>query len=87
MTKFSGKFERKNDYNLIMNKLNYKLISRIKVSFVICRDSKEILKQLNPEEKREFTSKENSRLLSLGTTPSYSSPRREKALKIYLDSK
>ena len=45
------------------------------------RDRLEPLKELSPEERKELTSKENSR-----TSSSYSSPRRERALKIYLDS-
>ncbi|KAG5319610.1 UBP47 hydrolase, partial [Pseudoatta argentina] len=49
------------------------------------RDNKEKPKQLNADEVMEIASKENSRLTPLSTTSSYS-PRRERALKIYLDT-
>ncbi|XP_014476405.1 PREDICTED: ubiquitin carboxyl-terminal hydrolase 47 isoform X4 [Dinoponera quadriceps] len=50
------------------------------------RDSRENPKRLNPDEVMEIAFKENSRLTPLSTTSSYS-PRRERALKIYLDTK
>ncbi|XP_029160732.1 ubiquitin carboxyl-terminal hydrolase 47 isoform X2 [Nylanderia fulva] len=49
------------------------------------RDNREKPKQLNPDEVMEIAFKENSRLTPLTTTSSYS-PRRERALKIYLDT-
>lgn len=56
-------------------------------SVALYRDSREDVKKLTQEERREIKNKEKSQLMGLGTTPSYSSPRRERALKIYLDSK
>ncbi|XP_046413365.1 ubiquitin carboxyl-terminal hydrolase 47 isoform X1 [Neodiprion fabricii] len=55
-------------------------------SVVYFRDSREEPKQLSSEELKEIASKESSRLTSLSSTSSYS-PRRERALKIYLDTK
>ncbi|XP_036142205.1 ubiquitin carboxyl-terminal hydrolase 47 isoform X2 [Monomorium pharaonis] len=49
------------------------------------RDNREKPKHLNPDEVMEIALKENSRLTPLSTTSSYS-PRRERALKIYLDT-
>ncbi|XP_070171838.1 ubiquitin carboxyl-terminal hydrolase 47 isoform X1 [Polyergus mexicanus] len=49
------------------------------------RDNREKPKQLNADEVMEIAFKENSRLTPLTTTSSYS-PRRERALKIYLDT-
>ncbi|XP_067211967.1 ubiquitin carboxyl-terminal hydrolase 47 isoform X3 [Linepithema humile] len=49
------------------------------------RDNREKPKQLNADEVMEIAFKENSRLTPLSTTSSYS-PRRERALKIYLDT-
>ncbi|XP_067012676.1 ubiquitin carboxyl-terminal hydrolase 47 isoform X2 [Anabrus simplex] len=51
---------------------------------IFYRDSREEVKQLTNEERREITSKENSRGGKLGTVSTYS-PRKERALKIYLD--
>lgn len=55
--------------------------------FKSIRNSEEQLKELSSEERRELTGKENTRMERLGcsTTSTYS-PRRERALKIYLDS-
>lgn len=45
------------------------------------------MKELTTEERRELSSKEKSRLDRLGSmSSSRFSPRRERALKIYLDS-
>lgn len=48
------------------------------------RDSTEELMELSEEERNELMKKESSRLLKTGHRVSYS-PRKEKALKIYLD--
>lgn len=48
------------------------------------RDSTEDLMDLSEEERNELMKKESSRLLKTGHRVSYS-PRKEKALKIYLD--
>lgn len=48
------------------------------------RDSTEELMDLSEEERNELMKKESSRLLKTGHRVSYS-PRKEKALKIYLD--
>lgn len=53
---------------------------------ILFRDSRENPKQLNPDEVMEIAFKENSRLTPLSNASSYS-PRRERALKIYLDTK
>jgi len=53
--------------------------------FFVFRDNREKPKQLNADEVMEIAFKENSRLTPLSTTSSYS-PRRERALKIYLDT-
>lgn len=50
----------------------------------LCRDSTEELMELSEEERNELMKKESSRLLKTGHRVSYS-PRKEKALKIYLD--
>ncbi|XP_048515224.1 ubiquitin carboxyl-terminal hydrolase 47 isoform X2 [Athalia rosae] len=50
------------------------------------RDSREKLKTLSVDEFTEIASKENSRLMSQSSAATCS-PRRERALKIYLDSK
>lgn len=55
-------------------------------SVLYFRDSREEQKQLSADELKEIASKESSRLMSLSSTSSYS-PRRERALKIYLDTK
>ncbi|XP_024942209.1 ubiquitin carboxyl-terminal hydrolase 47 isoform X2 [Cephus cinctus] len=55
-------------------------------SVVFYRDNREEQKNLNAEELKEIASKESFRLMSLSSTSSYS-PRRERALKIYLDNK
>lgn len=49
-----------------------------------CRDSTEEAMELSEEERNELMKKESSRLLKTGHRVSYS-PRKEKALKIYLD--
>ena len=49
-----------------------------------CRDSTEELMEMSEEERSELMKKESSRLLKTGHRVSYS-PRKEKALKIYLD--
>lgn len=51
---------------------------------VFYRDSTEEPMELSEEERNELMKKENSRLLKTGHRVSYS-PRKEKALKIYLD--
>uniref|UniRef100_A0A672RUZ6 Ubiquitin carboxyl-terminal hydrolase 47 n=1 Tax=Sinocyclocheilus grahami TaxID=75366 RepID=A0A672RUZ6_SINGR len=51
---------------------------------IFYRDSTEELMQLSEEERNELMKKESSRLLKMGHRVSYS-PRKEKALKIYLD--
>ncbi|XP_063043882.1 ubiquitin carboxyl-terminal hydrolase 47 isoform X3 [Engraulis encrasicolus] len=51
---------------------------------VFYRDSSEELQELSEEERSELMKKESSRLLKTGHRVSYS-PRKEKALKIYLD--
>ncbi|GLH00204.1 Ubiquitin carboxyl-terminal hydrolase 47 [Gryllus bimaculatus] len=48
------------------------------------RDNREQLKQLTPEERKEIANKEGSRVNKLSTVSTYS-PRKERALKIYLD--
>ena len=66
-----------------------KLIYKKPFNFTKCldcfRDNREKPKQLNADEVMEIAFKENSRLTPLSTTSSYS-PRRERALKIYLDT-
>lgn len=52
--------------------------------FCVCRDSTEEPMELSDEERNELMKKESSRLLKTGHRVSYS-PRKEKALKIYLD--
>lgn len=49
----------------------------------IHRDKTEEVKKLTNEERLEISKKENA---SSSTTSTYSSPRRERGLKIYLDS-
>ncbi|XP_071791463.1 ubiquitin carboxyl-terminal hydrolase 47-like [Asterias amurensis] len=49
-------------------------------------DRSEPIKELTEEEKQEIQKKENSRLAKTTTKPSYPSPRKERALKIYTDS-
>jgi ubiquitin carboxyl-terminal hydrolase 47 len=60
------------------------------VSNFLFRDSREELKQLSGEERKEIANKEVlcvTRLgTRLGTTVSTYSPRKERALKIYLDT-
>lgn len=51
---------------------------------VFYRDSTEELMELSEDERNELMKKESSRLLKTGHRVSYS-PRKEKALKIYLD--
>ena len=46
----------------------------------ICRDKNEKLKELTAEESRELLNKDRR------DRPTYNSPRRERALKIYVDS-
>lgn len=60
--------------------LNY----RLKTLSVSCRDRTEEPMELSEEERNELMKKESSRLLKTGHRVSYS-PRKEKALKIYLD--
>lgn len=55
-----------------------------KLSYANCRDSTEEPMELSEEERNELMKKESSRLLKTGHRVSYS-PRKEKALKIYLD--
>lgn len=50
------------------------------------RDSREEVKRLSNEERKEIASKEGSRVNRLGTTVSTYSPRKERALKIYVDT-
>lgn len=55
----------------------------IQKNISFCRHKDETLKELSAEERRELNNKENS---MYGSSYSmYSSPRRETALKIYLD--
>lgn len=49
------------------------------------RDSREILKEITPEEKKEIQQREKTRLDKFSSR-TYSSPRRERALKIYVDT-
>lgn len=51
---------------------------------LLCRDSTEEPMELSEDERSELMKKESSRLLKTGHRVSYS-PRKEKALKIYLD--
>lgn len=44
------------------------------------------MKRLSNEERKEIASKEGSRVNRLGTTVSTYSPRKERALKIYVDT-
>jgi len=63
-------------------------LCEISFNFIKCfdfRDNREKPKQLNADEVMEIAFKENSRLTPLSTTSSYS-PRRERALKIYLNT-
>lgn len=53
---------------------------------IFYRDSREELKNLTSEERSELTSKENARLNGHNSTVSLYSPRKERPLKIYLDS-
>jgi ubiquitin carboxyl-terminal hydrolase 47 len=50
------------------------------------RDRREELKQLSSEERKEIANKEGSRVNRFGSTVSSYSPRKERALKIYLDT-
>ncbi|XP_055385651.1 ubiquitin carboxyl-terminal hydrolase 47 [Condylostylus longicornis] len=66
---------------------NYPLLSSICGCVYIYKDNTEPLKELTPEERKELSTKEKARLDRLGgTIRSLYSPRRERALKIYLDS-
>jgi ubiquitin carboxyl-terminal hydrolase 47 len=56
------------------------------VSIFHFRDSREEAKQLSSEERKEIANREGSRVTRLGTTVSTYSPRKERALKIYLDT-
>lgn len=49
------------------------------------RDSREEVKRLSTEERKEIASKEGSRVNRFGTVSTYS-PRKERALKIYVDT-
>lgn len=49
------------------------------------RDNREQLKQLTSEEKKELSNKESSRMGRFNKSNLYS-PRKERALKIYLDT-
>jgi ubiquitin carboxyl-terminal hydrolase 47 len=53
---------------------------------ILYRDSREEVKRLSNEERKEIASKEGSRVNRLGTTVSTYSPRKERALKIYVDT-
>ncbi|XP_044731770.1 ubiquitin carboxyl-terminal hydrolase 47 isoform X2 [Chrysoperla carnea] len=50
------------------------------------RDSREQLKELTPEERKELSQRETARICRLRDKVSIYSPRRERGLKIYLDS-
>jgi ubiquitin carboxyl-terminal hydrolase 47 len=50
------------------------------------RDRREELKQLSNELLQEIANKEGSRVYRFGSTVSSYSPRKERALKIYLDT-
>jgi ubiquitin carboxyl-terminal hydrolase 47 len=50
------------------------------------KDNREKIKEMTPEERREIQGRDSSRLDRLGGTSSIHSPRKERALKIYLDS-
>lgn len=55
--------------------------------YIYCyKDNREKIKEMTPEERREIQGRDSSRLDRLGGTPSIHSPRKERALKIYLDS-
>lgn len=60
------------------------LIISFPLSCQLHRDSTEELMELSEDERNELMKKESSRLLKTGHKVSYS-PRKEKALKIYLD--
>ncbi|XP_069705284.1 ubiquitin carboxyl-terminal hydrolase 47 isoform X2 [Periplaneta americana] len=53
---------------------------------ILYRDNREEVKQLSSEERKEIANKEGSRVNRLGSTVSTYSPRKERALKIYLDT-
>nr|CAD7196168.1 unnamed protein product [Timema douglasi] len=53
---------------------------------ILYRDSREEVKQLTSEERKEIANKEGCRMGKLSSTVSTYSPRKERALKIYLDS-
>nr|CAD7395809.1 unnamed protein product [Timema cristinae] len=57
-----------------------------KVSNNYSIDSREEVKQLTSEERKEIANKEGCRMGKLSSTVSTYSPRKERALKIYLDS-
>lgn len=60
------------------------MTSNVFVLFCLRRDSTEEPLELSEDERNELMKKESSRLLKTGHRVSYS-PRKEKALKIYLD--
>ncbi|MEQ2200477.1 Ubiquitin carboxyl-terminal hydrolase 47 [Xenoophorus captivus] len=60
------------------------LKEQCKLDLSIDRDSREEPLELSEDERNELMKKESSRLLKTGHRVSYS-PRKEKALKIYLD--
>lgn len=70
---------------IIFVKLMYEIPFNFTKRLDCFRDNREKPKQLNADEVMEIAFKENSRLTPLSTTSSYS-PRRERALKIYLDT-
>lgn len=62
-------------------------ILTILIAILQNRNSSELPKELTPEDRRELQNKEKARLERLGaSTISAYSPRRERALKIYLDT-
>lgn len=62
-------------------------LANIKYISLTFRDSTEKLKTLTSEEKKEIISKENrGKLGSISTSVFSYSPRKERALKIYLDT-
>ncbi|KAL5292060.1 USP47 family protein [Megaselia abdita] len=70
---------------------NYPLLQTMSGSIFFYKDSKEEPKVLTPEEHRELNMKEKARLDRVGggsssSTSSYYTSRRERALKIYVDS-
>ncbi|KAG7189796.1 hypothetical protein KM043_017456 [Ampulex compressa] len=75
-----------NDHDWNEHMLGGLMLNNDDGSVFLYRDCREKPKQLSHDEIKEIASKESSRLI-LSTSSSYNSPRRERALKIYLDTK